>query len=256
MSPPPEDAARTRGPRSGRALIALASWLAIAAIGFVALGIWQVERRAWKLDLIARVDARIHAAPTLAPGPAEWSEITQATDEYRRVRARGVYLNDRETAVEAVTVRGAGFWIVTPFRTDRGFVVLVNRGFAPPDERTRASRLAREIDVETEVTGLLRLTEPGGGFLRGNDPARDRWYSRDVAAIARARRLGTIAPYFIDADAAGAGAPIGGLTIVTFPNNHLLYALTWFALAAMSAAACARLIHDERASRRRRDIQR
>src|SRR3546814_10761852 len=72
------------------------------------------------------------------------------------------------------------------------------------------------------VTGLLRVTEPGGAFLRRNDPAPDHWYSRDVAAIARARGLGVVAPYFIDADraaasAAGAAAnpramPVGGLT--------------------------------------------
>ena len=117
--------------------------------------------------------------------------------------------------------------------------MLVNRGFAPPGRRTRGSRLASEIDAPTTVTGLLRLTEPGGGFLRSNDPVGDRWYSRDVAAIAKARHLGTVAPYFIDADAVGGDAPIGGLTtVVVFPNNHLVYALTWFALAIMSAGAC------------------
>jgi surfeit locus 1 family protein len=87
------------------------------------------------------------------------------------------------------------------------------------------------------LTGLLRVTEPRGAFLRHNDPAADRWYSRDVAAIAAARGIPKVAPYFIDADRSAdpAALPVGGLTIIAFPNNHLLYALTWFGLAAMLA---------------------
>ena len=80
------------------------------------------------------------------------------------------------------------------------------------------------------------MTEPGGGFLRANDPAANRWYSRDVAAIAAARGLGRTAPYFVDADAAPnpGGLPVGGLTVVKFPDNHLVYALTWFALMLLA----------------------
>jgi surfeit locus 1 family protein len=108
------------------------------------------------------------------------------------------------------------------------------------------------------VIGLLRMTEAKGGFLRRDDPADDRWYSRDVAAIARARHLTDAAPYFIDADvAAGApNGPVGGLTVVDLPNNHLVYALTWFGLAALSVAAAMVLIVDERRSRPHRPAAR
>jgi surfeit locus 1 family protein len=83
------------------------------------------------------------------------------------------------------------------------------------------------------------MTEPDGGFLRSNDPTADRWFSRDVAAIAAAKTLADTAPYFIDADATTnpGGLPVGGMTVVSFRNSHLVYALTWFALAAMSAGA-------------------
>jgi surfeit locus 1 family protein len=86
------------------------------------------------------------------------------------------------------------------------------------------------------VTGLLRLTEPKGGFLRTNDAAAGRWFSRDVAEIALARNLTSVAPYFIDADASGSpnAYPVGGLTVVAFTNHHLQYALTWFAMAALT----------------------
>ena len=106
-------------------------------------------------------------------------------------------------------------------------------------ERYLAEGLIDEVTVsETTVVGLLRLSEPDGGFLRANDPAGDRWFSRDVAGIAKARGLsGPVAPYFIDADATPnpGGWPRGGLTVVRFANSHLIYALTWFGLAIVLA---------------------
>jgi surfeit locus 1 family protein len=117
--------------------------------------------------------------------------------------------------------------------------VLVNRGFVPQERRAWPDRAAGQRTGPVTVTGLMRVSEPHGGFLRANDPAANRWYSRDVAAIAFARRLGPVAPFFVDADAAPnpGGYPIGGLTVIQFRNSHLVYALTWFALAALSGAA-------------------
>jgi surfeit locus 1 family protein len=115
--------------------------------------------------------------------------------------------------------------------------VLVNRGFVPSGRREASTRRDGNPDGPVEITGLLRTTEPKGGFLRNNVPQHNRWYSRDVAAIAAARGLREVAPFFVDADAGSQSAdgPIGGLTVIRFPNNHLVYALTWFALAFMLA---------------------
>lgn len=212
--------------------------IALAAV-FVALGVWQVERRAGKHALIAAVDSRVHAAPVPAPGPDTWSGITAQADAYRRVRIGGRFRHDRETLVRAVSDLGSGYWVLTPLDTGR-FTLLVNRGFVPPAQR-RAAR--REPAGPVVVTGLLRVSEPGGGFLRSNDPAAGNWYSRDVAAIARSRGLGTVAPYFIDADAGlnAAGGPVGGLTVVSFADNHAAYAATWFAMALLSLGMAWRL---------------
>ena len=212
--------------------------LALALI-FVALGSWQVQRLFWKLDLIARVDARVHADPVPAPPPADWSGVATEKDEYRHVRASGVFDHGKSVLVQAVTERGAGFWVMTPLKQDNGATVFINRGFVPADRRDGGSRAAGDISGPVTVTGLLRMTEPGGGFLRSNDPAQDRWFSRDVAAIAAAKTLSDVAPYFIDADATPnpGGLPVGGMTVVSFRNSHLVYAMTWFALAAMSAGA-------------------
>lgn len=209
---------------------------AIGIAGLSALGIWQLERRVWKLALIERVDQRIHAAPVAPPAPADWPAVTAASDEYLRVRVSGHFLNNHETLVHAATELGSGYWVLTPFHTDQGFTVLVNRGFVPPDQRDPASRKRWEIDGATQVTGLLRMSEPKGGFLRKNDPTHDSWYSRDVMAIGTARGIPDIAPYFIDADPAGIGAwPHGGMTVIDFPNNHLVYAMTWFSMAVLLA---------------------
>ena len=207
----------------------------IAAIGLAALGAWQIERRAWKHELIAAVDVRIHAPPVAAPGPGRWSAVNAKDDAYRRVTASGRFRHDRETLVQAVTERGAGYWVVTPLETP-DFTLLINRGFVPKERRDAKTRAAGHVSGPVTVTGLLRVSEPGGGFLRSNDPATGRWFSRDVAGIAKAKRLGRTAPYFVDADAAPnpGGYPVGGLTVVRFRDHHLVYALTWFALCALS----------------------
>jgi surfeit locus 1 family protein len=224
------------GKPSSRTRLALTVFLLCLAAIFAALGTWQVQRLFWKLDLIARVDARIHADPVPAPsGP-----VNAAEDEYRRVTATGLFDHAKSVLVQAVTERGAGFWVVTPLRQADGSTVLVNRGFVPADKHSPEARLGSELAAgPVSVTGLLRLTEPGGAFMRANDPASDRWFSRDVEAIAAAKGLANVKPYFIDADATPniGGLPIGGLTVVTFRNSHLVYALTWYALAIMSAGA-------------------
>lgn len=214
---------------------AFAAAALIAAMGLAALGVWQLERRVWKHELVAAVDARIHAAPVAAPGKAALGAVDAKDDAYRRVTATGQFRHDRETLIQAVTDRGPGFWVLTPLETAQ-FTLLVNRGFVPKDRRDPKTRVAGNVAGAVTVTGLLRVTEPEGAFLRSNDPAADRWYSRDVAAIAKARGLGKTAPYFVDADGAPnpGGYPVGGLTVVRFPDNHLVYALTWFALCALS----------------------
>ena len=237
-----------RSPRPPRALAILLAACALACAGFVALGVWQLERLAWKEALIARVDRNAHGEPVPAPGPGAWDALTR-DDEYRRVRARGRFDFGREVLVSATTELGQGYWVLTPLQTAPERWLLVNRGFVPPELRTQVPHGA----PEQEVTGLLRPTEPGGRLLQSNDPAAGRWYSRDVAAIARTQGLaGTVAPYFVDAQPVPGAEPPwprAGLTVLRFRNDHLVYALTWFALAAIMAAAIGYLVLDARRAR-------
>ena len=245
-----DPAAATRPPAPRRRWrVAFAGLLAVAFCGFIALGVWQLQRMAWKHDLIARVDARIHAAAVSAPSRARWASVSDANDSYRRVSVSGRFLPDSETRTQAVTEVGGGFWLLQPLQTDDGDYVLVNRGFVPIGGAASPAPEGRVV-----VEGLLRMSEPEGGFLRRNVPTEDRWYSRDVAAMAAAQGLvGPVAPYFVDASAEAtpaAGWPRAGLTVIRFSNNHLVYAVTWFALAVMVAGATAYAWVEERRTRR------
>ena len=225
----------TPGRGKRRLFVALCLGLTIL---FAGLGIWQVQRLFWKLDLIERVDARVHATP--APLPTNLDALRPQDIEYRRVRVSGRLQNERQTFVDALTELGPGDWVLTPLQTSQG-TILINRGFVPKNMREQVSSPAGDVTL----SGLLRLSEPGGRFLRANDPAQDRWYSRDVPAIAAKRGLGPTAPFFIDAEAPpnARGYPVGGLTVVKFRNAHLVYALTWFGLAALCVAGLVLLLN-------------
>lgn len=236
------------GPRSAAIRYALAVLAAILFAGFCALGTWQVKRLQWKLDLIERVEQRVHAPAMDAPGPAAWASITQQSDEYRHVRLSGVYLPIFNTLVQATTELGSGYWLITPLRLADGSTVLVNRGFVAKRTGIAASTPAGTVTID----GLLRMTEPRGGFLRENNPATQQWYSRDVAAIAASHELANPAPYFVDAAKgleSAADAPVGGLTVIKFANSHLVYALTWFAMALMVAGITWWIVREDRRRR-------
>lgn len=237
----PTDPARDRPAPSLRAVIAADLIVTLVVVALAALGVWQLQRRTWKLDLIQRVETRVHAPPVALPPQSRWAQVSAATDEYRHVMAKGVFLPVRPALVQAVTALGGGFWVMAPLRSEDGAVVLVNRGFVSADQREATLARAQPPGL-AQVTGLLRMSEPGGAFLRNNDPIHDRWYSRDVEAIAAARSLPPVAPFFIDQEetSGNAGEPVAGLTVIHFPNNHLLYALTWFAMAFLLTGATAR----------------
>lgn len=231
---------------------------------FCTLGVWQVERRAWKLDLIERVSQRLGAAPVELPLVSEWPKATRTALEYQPVVLQGRWLRQKALMAQAVTELGQGFWVMVPLQREDGTQVLVNRGFIPADQRARWETAQEEAAAPARVVGLIRWTEPAGGFLRRNDPAQQRWYSRDVAAMAEAAGLARAAPFFVDEGLPGSAPqvvgesgrsssaqgthalPRAGMTVVRFANSHLVYALTWFGLAAMVVGAGALMVRYER----------
>lgn len=233
----------------GRLIVPGVFALAGAAL-LVGLGIWQLQRLQWKEALIARVESRIHSAPVPAPGPDMWRPFDVERFDYRPVEAKGRFLHDKEIHVFAALSEpkgpagGVGYRVMTPLETAGGWYLFVNRGFVPADRKDPATRAQGQIPGEVTVTGLVRPAEPAGIFTPGKDVAANVWFNRDPAEMAAAVGLPAerVAPYTVDAafdPALPGGLPQGGETVVSFPNNHLQYALTWFGLAIALVAVFA-----------------
>lgn len=206
----------------------------------VGLGTWQMQRLAWKEHLIATVDARIKEQPRpLADIEKQFAETRDV--DYWPVTTAGRFLNDRESHFLATWQGKAGFFVYTPLALSDGRYVLVNRGFVPYDRKDPATRQQSEIEGEQFVTGLARnpLAQKPSSLVPDNEPAKNVFYWKELKAMAAKADLPTerLVPFFIDADATPnpGGLPVGGVTLIDFPNNHLQYAITWYGLAAALA---------------------
>jgi surfeit locus 1 family protein len=207
-----------------------------AILVLLGLGTWQVERLFWKEQLIAARAAAV-AAPAVDL-PASLEEARRL--EFHRVRATGEFLNDKELYVGATAESGTpGFHVVTPLRLADGRFLLVNRGFVSSDLKDPGKRAAGALPGEVTVEGLLRIPPAGkpAWFIPDNSPARNYWFYVDPAAMAAADGLPSVLPFYVDAgpEPNPGGWPKGGVTRLQLPNDHLQYAITWYALAAALA---------------------
>jgi surfeit locus 1 family protein len=207
------------------------------------LGFWQLHRLAWKEGLLAQIAARRDAPPAPPPPRADWPGLKPDDYDYRPVTLRGVFDHTKESYLFRASATGAagggpGYEVVTPLRLAGGGVVFVNRGFVPAELKDPAARATGQIAGETQVTGLMRRPESRNLFTPPDEPAKNLWFTRDPSALAAHWSLTESAPFSVDADSAPnpGGWPKGGATVTTIPNDHLSYALTWFALAATLAA--------------------
>ncbi len=217
----------------GRAILWLSVFAAGAFLVLLGLGTWQVQRLFWKEGLIAERHAAVTAPPVDLPLSLEAARPL----EYHRVRVTGRLANDRELYLGATSPNGhPGYQVITPLRRADGSSILVNRGFIPQERKAPDSRAAGELDGEVTVTGLLRLPPAGKPhwFIPANSPERNYWIYVDVPAMAAAAHVDRVLPFYVDADATPnpGGLPIGGQTPIELPNDHLQYAITWYALAA------------------------
>ena len=206
--------------------LTIAALIAITIL--VGLGVWQLQRLQWKLALIADVTAHM-AAPAI--GLDQALHLSADAVQYRKVTLQGRFDNAHEAYVFATAEGGAPVYhVLTPFRVDDGRVLMVDRGAVPMDRMDQHAR----IEGETSVTGIWRVPDGPGAFTPPPQPEKHIWYARDLAGISRAAHVTLAAPVVIEAVAAQnpGGFPKGGQTVVSFTNNHLSYAVTWFGLAA------------------------
>ena len=222
--------------------------MVIAVVAFailIGLGVWQIQRKAWKEGLIADLTTRLAAPPQALPPARDWPALDAAKDEYQRVRFTAQFDNDKEALVFAsasgfrpdVADAGPGYWVFTPARLADGGIVMVNRGFVPDARKSPQTRLEGEVSGPVTLVGTMRWPDSRHWFTPGDDPTHNLWFARDPAAIAAAKGLGSVAPFYVEQEAPAppGGLPQPGKLIVSLPDNHLQYALTWFGLAAVLA---------------------
>ncbi len=205
----------------------------------VGLGVWQLERRAWKHALIQRLAERLAAPPRALPPPAEWPALTQANDEFRRVTLRAEFVPGEEahayTAGSGLRpdVSGVGYWVLAPARLAGGGMVVINRGFVPEARRDPATRRDGASQGAINITGVLRWPEERGAFTPADQPGKNLWFTREPQAIAAAKGWGAVAPFYVEQETPNPGGwPKAGQVAPRLTDNHLQYAITWFALAA------------------------
>ncbi len=230
----PEPAGAGRGrPRRALALVLGA----VAFLILIGLGTWQVQRLQWKEGLLHTIDTRMHATP-LPLADVEKQFAASGDVDYVPVTAAGTFLHAGERHFFTTWQGDSGFNVYTPLLLDDGRYLLVNRGFVPYDLKEPAKRPQSQLPGRVTVTGLARnpLPEKPSSMLPDNDPGKNIFYWKDrdlMAATAGLPAAAAIVPIFIDADATPnpGGLPVGGVTIVDLPNNHLQYAVTWYGLA-------------------------
>ncbi|HWP13989.1 MAG TPA: SURF1 family protein [Xanthobacteraceae bacterium] len=221
-----------------RGIVAPIVFTLAAVAVLAALGTWQLERKAWKEGLIAKLESKLSAAPVALPPRERWSQLSAGQDEFRRVKFSTDLLDQEAliyTSGSAIRpdVSGPGYWVLSPARLPDGGLVIVNRGFVPEGKQDPGTRREGQPQGVVEIVGAMRWPEARGLFTPNDAPGKNLWFVRDPAAIAAAKGWGTVAPFYIDQEAppAPGGLPKVGPLKPSLPNNHLQYAVTWYGLA-------------------------
>lgn len=225
--------------RSSRGVMLMTAVALAALATLISLGTWQVDRLAWKEGLIHDIETRTQAAPIAF---AEWL-TAKAGEDYWPVTVSGVFRHDGERHFFATHSGQSGYFVYTPLEIAPGTFVFVNRGFVPFDRKNPETRTEGQITGPVIIIGLARsvLANKPSWLVPDNDPAKNQFYWKDIAAMSVSAGLPESAKVeraFIDASASVtplSGLPRGGVTLIELPNNHLQYAVTWYGLAATLA---------------------
>jgi cytochrome oxidase assembly protein ShyY1 len=210
---------------------------------FVALGVWQLQRRTAKHQLIAALTERLAAAPIALPPPAQWAELNPTRDEFRRVTFTATYAASPDAMVysSGSAVRkdasGPGTWAFLPALLPGGEIVVIDAGFVENtmQERSVEDRAVKKLVTGGPIvlTGYLRFPEEPGWLTPAENRDKRLWFVRDHQTIASALHWGAVAPFYIDLEqpAPTNNIPRPGPLDVNLKDDHLQYAITWFALA-------------------------
>lgn len=194
-----------------------------AVLLMFALGTWQVKRLYWKEALIASMEAASKEAP-LTTLPVEDIEKKQ----FYTVRLKGTYLDNPQFHIAARYHNSElGYHVVTPFKTTKGTIVLVNRGWIPV--ALKKDDLSPPDGRQT-IVGQIRVGAERNPFTPASQPENNMWFGRDVELMAQAGGFGT-PPYMLDlvvAEPKEGVYPIAFDGHVQLRNDHLSYVIIWY----------------------------
>ena len=229
-----------------RGVAGFAIFTLVMATSFAGLGVWQLQRRTEKHQLMSALNERLAAPPVALPPSAQWSALKPASDEFRRVTYTATYaaLPDAMVYSSGSAVRedvgGPGTWAFLPARLESGETVVVNIGFVQNtmQDRAQQDRAVNRLVAGQPVrlTGYIRFPESTGVLTPPENPAKRLWFTRDHLAMARALGWasgGALAPFYVDLESPTpeSGTPKPGRLTVHLKDDHLQYAITWFTLA-------------------------
>jgi surfeit locus 1 family protein len=207
-------------------------WLTIfSAASFVVLcglGTWQVQRLQWKLGLISEIQAGRSAAPRSLP-----QKLTDAPGwRFRMVTATGTFQHHAESHRTGKTENGkVGYRVFTPLLRKGGETIMVERGWVPEDLKDPATRAAGQAQGVVTVTGMIRLPDPRNYFTPPDNVVKNEWFAVDPRAMGAAAGV-TVPGWYVVDEASALDWPRAGPSELNLKNNHLGYAVTWYALAA------------------------
>lgn len=204
-----------------RILIPLIFGLAGAAI-LISLGVWQVQRLAWKEGVLADIEARIAADPAVLPVSPD-----PVVDQYLPVTVTGQLGQPPLRVLVSRKKVGAGYRLITTLSTDER-TILVDLGFIKVDTPIPAF-----TDAEVTLTGNLNWPDDRNSSTPENDVTGNTWFARDIdemAGVLGAEPVLLVARDTSETDPAATPLPVDTAAI---PNDHLSYAITWFSLAAI-----------------------
>lgn len=195
-----------------------------------------MQRREWKLGLIKQIEERSKASPiSLDDAIARWKKTKDIN--YTRVTVSGSFDHTKESHLFTVEEGASGWRVFTPMKEESGQVIFVDRGFVPARLKAPEQRKDSLTGGTVEIIGLARQPAKAGMFTPQNAPSKNEFFWRsldEMAATAYGKSPEDLVPFFLEAEQPTPQTgewPKPNIPRLTIPNNHLQYALTWYALA-------------------------
>ncbi|MBI6628947.1 SURF1 family protein [Pontibaca salina] len=201
----------------------------------IGLGVWQMNRLAWKHSVLTEIDRRIAADPVTLPVNPD-----PEADKYMPVQVTGRVGSEELHVLVSIKHVGPGYRLIAPFVTDEGRRILLDRGFVPSDEKD-----APRNHGAMTVTGNLHWPQESDSYTPETEFDTNIWYARDVPAMAAA--LETEPVMLVARNSTGPAVTALPVDTRGIPNDHLQYAITWFSLALIWVAMTASFLWRTRA---------